>query len=224
MNNMIPKEKLSAYQRWEMASLGDTPKTASQAQADAQRAEAERQQMVEQLARLREQALQEGYAAGLEQGREEGLRQGYADGMAQSADASQRLQQLTGQLAAEIGRADEAIAADLLQLALDLSKAMLKDALAARPEMVLPVVGEAIRYLPALHQPALLYLHPDDMPLVQEHMHDELTKGGWRLVEDHHMERGGCRVETATNQVDASLQTRWQRISAALGKPDDWLA
>jgi flagellar assembly protein FliH len=31
-------------------------------------------------------------------------------------------------------------------------------------------------------------------------------------------------VETAHNQIDASLPTRWQRLTAAFGKPADWLA
>jgi flagellar assembly protein FliH len=31
-------------------------------------------------------------------------------------------------------------------------------------------------------------------------------------------------VETANNQIDASVPTRWQRLLAALGKHSDWLA
>ncbi|MGH8429807.1 MAG: FliH/SctL family protein, partial [Solimonas sp.] len=50
------------------------------------------------------------------------------------------------------------------------------------------------------------------------------SQSGWCVVEDAQMERGGCRVETATNQIDASVATRWQRIAAALGKESDWLA
>jgi flagellar assembly protein FliH len=37
------------------------------------------------------------------------------------------------------------------------------------------------------------------------------------------MERGGCRIETASNQIDATIGTRWDRITAALGKDTDWL-
>jgi flagellar assembly protein FliH len=123
----------------------------------------------------------------------------------------------------EVAQANDVIADDMLDLALDLAKAMLKTALAVRPELVLPIVGEAIRYLPSLQQPALLFLHPDDAALVKDHMQDELNKAGWRVAEDAHMERGGCRVETASNQIDASTSTRWQRIAAALGKDLDWL-
>ena len=111
----------------------------------------------------------------------------------------------------------------MLSLALDLAKAMLKTSLAVRPELLLPVVSEAIRYLPTLHQPAVLFLHPDDALLVKEQMQEELTKAGWRVADDLHMQRGGCRVETASNQIDATIETRWHRLSEALGQSSGWL-
>ena len=116
------------------------------------------------------------------------------------------------------------IAEEMLDLGLDLAKAMLKTALEIRPELVLPVVAEAIRYLPTLQQPALLFLHPEDAMLAREFIGEELTKAGWRVTEDVLLERGGCRVETPTNQIDGSMQVRWQRIAGALGKNSDWLA
>ena len=81
-----------------------------------------------------------------------------------------------------------------------------------------------MRYLPALHQPALLFLNPDDAVLVRDRIGDELTKMGWQLADDAQIEHGSCRVETASNQIDASLTTRWQRLTAALSKQSDWLA
>jgi flagellar assembly protein FliH len=112
----------------------------------------------------------------------------------------------------------------LLDLALDLSKAMLKTVLEVKPELVLPVAREAIRYLPALQQPALLYLHPADSALVREEMQAELEKAGWRVVDDATLTRGGCRVETGSNQIDAGVETRWERLAAALGRENAWLA
>ena len=115
------------------------------------------------------------------------------------------------------------IAQDMLELSLDLAKAMLKTALAARPELVLPIVSEAIRYLPTVQQPTLT-LNPDDAQLVRKHVGDELAKADWRVSEDPHLERGGCRIDTASNQIDASATSRWQRLANALGKESDWLA
>lgn len=174
----------------------------------------------ERIAHAREEGRAQGHAAGFAEGRSAGIDQGRA----QVAHEKLLLQQIAEAFGSEVAQANEVIAQDLLDLALDLSKAMLKTALAARPELLLPVVSEAIGYLPTLQQPALLFLNPDDALLVRQQMGDELVKSGWRITEDLHMERGGCRIETASNQIDASTSTRWQRLAASLGRELDWLA
>jgi flagellar assembly protein FliH len=213
LSNILPKEQQSAYQRWEMASFGDE-------RASAQANAASPAEIARQVASAREEARLQGYAAGLEAGRAAGLQAGLAD----AAQELSYLQQIATGFSAEVALANDQIAEDSLDLALDLAKAMLKTALEVRPEIVLPVVAEAIRHLPSLQLPALLFLNPADASLVRIRMDDELTKSGWRVIDDAHIERGGCRVETATNHIDASTPTRWQRIAAALGKDTGWLA
>ena len=215
-SNVIPKEQLSAYQRWEMASFGDErPSTLQQNASNA----ASARQTAEQLAALQEEARKKGYAEGFEQGKTKGLEAGRAEAVRET----QRLKQIADGFGAAVAQANDVVADDLLNLALDLAKAMLKTALNVRPALMLPIVGEAIRYLPSLQQPALLVLNPADALLVKQHMEDELAKGGWRIAEDMQMAPGGCRVETASNHIDASPQIRWQRIAEALGKQSDWL-
>lgn len=233
MSNVIPKEKQSAYQRWEMESFGEQEMLATNnAAVEHARATAaaEKERLAEIARKLdedREEARAEGYAAGLSEGRkagiEDGRTAGIAEGRLQAEQERQLLRQIAETFGTEVARANELIAADMLDLSLDLAKAMLKTALKIRPELVVPVVREAIHYLPTLQQPALLHLHPEDAVLIAEHMGDEISTAGWRVVEDPHMDRGGCRVETASNQVDATAPVRWQRIAAALGKESDWL-
>ncbi len=218
---ILPKERQTAFQRWEMNSFGDTRPSAQAPAAPAPRLG------IEELAALREEARDRARAEGLAEGRAEGQAQGYAEGLAQgraeAEAAAASLRQIAQQLGEETARADAAIADDMLDLALDLARAMLKTALAVRPEMVVPVVAEAIRYLPSLQQPALLMLNPADAALVKAQMHDELDKAGWRIVEDGLIQRGGCRIDTASNQIDATIGTRWQRLAEALGKQSEWL-
>lgn len=178
---------------------------------------------IEQITGIQEQARQEGYSAGHAEGRAQGLADGLAEGRAAAALEMARLQRLADSFSTEVGKADEAISQQVLDLAIDLSRALLKSALPIRPELVIPIVKEAVRYLPALHQPAMLYLNPDDAVLVNEKIGDELSKMGWQLTDDAALDPGSCRVETASNQIDASLSTRWQRLTAALGKESEWL-
>jgi flagellar assembly protein FliH len=209
----LPKELQSAYQRWELASLGDDSARTRTPGAGSVQSEV-------QLAAARERARQEGYAEGLEQGRRAGLEQARAV----VAGEALQFQQMASAFSGELASAHEDIARDLLNLALDLSKAMLKTALAVRPELMLPVVSDAVHYLPGLQLPATLHLQPEDAALVRARMGDELTNAGWRIVDDPQLGRGGCRLQTANSQIDATVETRWQRIAAALGKEADWLA
>ncbi len=213
-STVIRKEEQQDFQPWEPASFDGTPRDVSMRRRDVALP------TIEQITAIQEQAQQEAYAAG----HAEGLAAGLAEGRAQAARETARLAGLADGFAEETRLADERMSEQVLELAIDLARAMLKSALAVKPELVIPVVREAVRYLPAMQQPALLYLNPADLALVRERIGDELAKTGWQLTEDATLEAGGCRVETPSNQIDAALPVRWQRLVAALGKQTDWLA
>ena len=234
----IPKEQQSAYQRWEMTSFGDNrPSTLAQRIAEQEAAAAavppsiDLPQIalpsVEELEAMREAARQDGYAQGLEEGRAAGHAEGYADGARQGKQQAEheleQLRSIAATFSDAVNAADETIAADVLELALRLARGMVRTAFDVRPELILDVVRDAIDRLPALQQPAVMTLNPEDAVLVREGMAEELAKGGWRVVEDSHVARGGCKVETASNQIDAQAQARWQRLTHALGANVDWL-
>ncbi|MFN3545410.1 MAG: flagellar assembly protein FliH [Thiobacillus sp.] len=210
MSSVLSSVDAQACKPWDFTSFDGEPRTAKAAAPAGVKLPT-----IEEITAIQEQAREEGFQAG--------HAEGYALGQQKAEQEAQRLHGLVSALAAEINQADTLISRQVLDLALDLARAMLKTALPARPELVLPIVREAVRYLPSLQQPALLYLHPDDAALVTEKMGSELVKTGWQIAHDAELERGGCRVETASNQIDASLPTRWQRLTAALGKPSDWL-
>lgn len=207
---VIRKADQSAFQAWEPDNFDPAFRAVANMDCTAVALPT-----IEQITAIQEQARQEGYHAG--------HAEGMAAGHEQAAREAARLQKLADTFSTELAKADEVISQQVLDLAVDLARALLKSALAVRPELVLPIVREAVRYLPALHPPALLYLSPDDAALVKERIGDELTKMGWLLTHDTQLEAGGCRVETANNQIDAALPTRWQRLLAALSKQSDWL-
>jgi flagellar assembly protein FliH len=86
------------------------------------------------------------------------------------------------------------------------------------------VVQEAVRCLPEFEQPVRILMHPADAALVQSHLAAQASAGGWLVVPDAAMERGGCRLKTSTTEIDATLTSRWQRVLAALGQNREWLA
>lgn len=210
MSNCVISGVDLAAQPWEMTSFDVEPDPLHQEAHPAVSLPT-----IEQITAIQDQARQEGFAGG----HAEGLAAGRKDAAREAA----RLRGLADAFSEELSQADEAISQQILDLSMDFSRALLRTALAIQPELVIPIVKEAVRYLPALQQPALLFLHPDDAMLVKQQIGDELEKSGWQVAGDPHVVRGGCRVETGSNQIDATLPTRWQRLSAALGKESDWL-
>jgi flagellar assembly protein FliH len=238
----ISKEFQSAYQRWEMTSFGDErPSAQAQRAAEVAAAAAAARAYepppppqpaiqlptAEELEAIRAAAREEGYAEGLDAGQAEGHAAGYEEGLAlgraEAAEELEHLRQLATTFGDAVTQADEAISNDVLELALHLARGMVRTAFDVKPDLILPVVREAIDYLPHLQQPALLMLHPEDALIVRSGIGHELDKSGWRIVEDETIARGGCRVDTASNQIDAQIGSRWQRLTHALGKDLDWL-
>ena len=212
-----PKEMQTAYQRWEMHSFGD-----DRPSAVVQRAPPPPEPPSDaELEAIRQQARAEGHDQGVQAGYAEGL----AIGRAEAQGELDQLKAVALNFSSALAQADETIAGDVLELALQLAKGMLRTALEVKPELIIPLVREAVGYLPVVQQPAMLMLHPLDADLVKEGIGDDLEKAGWRIVEDAHIERGGCKIDTASNQIDAQAASRWQRLANSLGKSNvEWLA
>jgi flagellar assembly protein FliH len=204
---IIPKEKLSAYQRWELASLEDKP---AAPKAEDAALPVVRLPTAEELERIHQQAYQEGFATGLREGRAKG-----------EAEARQ-MQALLAGLDSAMQRFEAEMAQPILDLALAIARQLTRRALQVEPERVRDVVREAIESLPQLSEHPVLVLHPEDANLVRQMLAYEYQESVWRVVEDPHMARGGCRIETAEGELDATLETRWKRIVSALGSDEDW--
>lgn len=208
MSNIVPKEQLSAYQRWEMDAFDETHAASAVALPTA-----------EAIEQIQQQAHQEGYQEGLQKGRE----RGYREGVEQALQEAQRLNQLLVKVNETLQQLDQAVAQQLLELALGIARQMLRQALPVLPELVLPVIQEAINSLPQANQQPQLILHPQDAVLVRSHLEMELAHGHWRVVEDSQIARGGCRLETAQSELDATLEKRWERVLESLGQSGEWL-
>ena len=132
-----------------------------------------------------------------------------------------RLHTLVEQLDGALAEFDQKVAEELLGLALEVARQVLRQAIAARPETILEVVKEALLQLP--HQHAALYLHPEDASLVRSYLGDQLAHAGHRLHEEPAMARGGVRVDAGGSHLDASVETRWRRVIESMGAASEWI-
>ncbi|MDE3020285.1 MAG: flagellar assembly protein FliH [Pseudomonadota bacterium] len=195
---IIPKEALSAYERWEMAVIDD-PSTKTVTLTTANEVE-----------HIQELAYREGYSTG------------YAEGMREVNEKARMLALLLNGITAARKKWSEEIEGDTLRLVMALSKQFLRRVLPAKPDLVSAVIREAIASLPWLELPPRLFLHPEDARIVRELMSEELAEGKWQIIEDALISRGGVKIETVLNTVDATLEGRWKHLLAAFDEPGAW--
>lgn len=219
---IIPKEQLTAYQRWELGGLEsgqDASSPASNEPPSQMEPVAVSLPTAEELERIHQQAWQEGYRLG----REEGHRAGYEAGVEAARVYQERLRLLAEAMDAERLRQDEQLARELLELALKIAQQVVRTSLKVKPMLMLAMVREAMANLPALTGHTRLVVHPEHAAFVRECLAHEYPHLSWKVVEDPALEPGGFRVENAHGEMDATMAVRWRDIVTALGADDSWL-
>lgn len=204
-NVIIPKENLTAWQRWELGSFEQKPAAPGAQQKKA----AGRLPTADDIERIHRDAHKQGYDAG------------YEEGTARARMEALRLHTLVEQMDAAFGALDQQVAEELLALALAIARQVVRQSIAARPTVILEVVREALAQLP--HQHAALYLHPEDASLVRSYLGDQLAHLGHRILEEAGVARGGLRMEAGGSHLDASVETRWRRVIEGIGANSEWV-
>ena len=209
-NRIIPRESLSGLRKAELGDLGGPQQrppfesTPPQPVATPDPA-------------LLAQERDNGYREGVEAGRR----------AAEIVLVAERdaLKQLLSNLTQLVSDFERNLAGEVLSLSLELTRLIVRHSIKVKPDLVLSAVKEAVASLPGVDMQTTIHLHPDDAALVRALPEGDQMLGAlpWKIAEDSRVERGGCRLDTATTEVDATLETRWRRIIAALGRDDQWI-
>lgn len=232
MSKVIPKEQLTAYQRWELAAFDEN----GQASAVGSGPAVPSPQNVagtgedglpvhvtlptaEDLERLHQEAWQEGYNLGLEEGRKAGFESGRQEG----EKYVRQLRALAEALETDRVRQDEEVAKEVLALAIAVAQQVVGTSLRVKPELLLATIREALLSLPSLSGHYRVVVHPDSAQVVKDWLSQEHGHLSWKLVEDEQMQAGGFRFESAHSELDASMQARWREIADCLGASTEWL-
>ena len=227
MTGFIPKENLTAYQRWEVAAFDEAEQLARTAksnavppQPDPATKEAVKTEehipvnlpTAADIERMHIEAHEQGYAAG------------YEEGLSAAHASAASINRVMSNLQVSLSELDQHVAEQLLATAVEIAQQMLRQSLRIKPELLLPVVREAVSTLhPHVGHPAL-YAHPDDAALIRTHLGDQLQHNNWRIIDDTSLSAGGCRVEVGASEVDATLETRWKRVIESIGISQEWLS
>ncbi len=235
MSGFAP-EKLTAYQRWEVAAFDEAEQAAKRAAEAAAQAPAEpateaveaTPQLVlptaDEIERMHIEAHEQGYAAGHAEGYAAGLAAGHNEGLVSAQASAAKIDALMGSLQQSLATLDQQVANRLLATAVEIASQVLRQSLRVKPELLLPVVREAVATLYPHGGHPTLFAHPDDAALIRTHLGEQLAHSNWRIIDDATLSVGGCRVEVGASEVDATFETRWQRVIEAIGIGPEWLS
>jgi len=217
----IPREELSSFAAWSPEALTGGASAANAAlrrttdrEAPAAGAVSAAEELAAQLRAARQSGYQDGYRDGLA-GLEE-FRQSFARQITQQIDV------LTESYQRELDALQQQLARAVAGAAEQVARQVVRSELSVQPGFVAALAQEAIDTLLASARQITLRVHPDDHALVMQAVGEALAARGARLVADATLLRGGCVVEADIGAVDATLQTRWSRAVAALGRASDW--
>ncbi len=152
---------------------------------------------------VREQAYEEGFAAGVAQA------QAQLDGPSGAlAAAAEQLQSMRADAA-------DSVEADAVDLALRVAEQAIGAALAVDRELVVEAVRGALRRLVERDR-VLIFVNPDDLEVVRDHAARLVGElGGIEHCEvqaERRVRPGGAIVRTAEGEVDATLETKLREV------------
>ena len=180
-----------------------------------------------QLQQLLDQARAEGHAQGLAQGQAQTQQQWQQrmDDHVTGAGREQasRVSELLRGLEESFGQMQSAMAQELLNLACDIARQVVRQELRSQPQALLPVIREALDMLVDESRPATIRLNPADFDMLNAALqaeHGAHSRIQW--LGDAAIEAGGVKVESGGTEIDGSLDKRWRRAVAALGLVSTW--
>ncbi len=160
------------------------------------------------LEALQDEAYQEGFKQGVEDGKAEGLKDIQL--------RCKRFDDLIAALSEPFRELDQEVEEQVVGLAMAVARQLFRREMHIDPSHVIGVVREAIQLLPVASQSIEIHLHPEDAVLVRESLSLSDTQPAWKIVEEPLITRGGCRVSTDTSHVDATAESRLNAVIASV--------
>lgn len=225
-SRFVPSEEVGEVTQWQFGDVdGPNPFHALPVdEEDAPNLIDEEQQQA-----LVQKTWDEAFALGVAQGQEEATvqwQQRMDDYVAlQGQQATQHLAQIVHNLNTRLDGMQQQMSEQILHLACDVARHVVRQELTGQPLKLQLVVHEALGLLIQEGRPATVRLHPDDiqaLSLAFGQPSSASVNPPVQWVADSMIEPGGCLVECAGTVIDATIPKRWERAIAALGLNQPW--
>ncbi len=160
---------------------------------------------------IEREAYEQGYAQGLKDGTEFGRK-----GMQVTQE---HLENLLAELQSLPGRVLQDYRDWLVASCIAVSRHIIQKELRTRPQVLMKLIQTLLDEVEG-SQSLTLTLHPKDLEMLTQHTNfnagAEGAQPGLVIKTDPMMERGGCRIESDIQRIDAGIDTRLSRIEQAL--------
>jgi flagellar assembly protein FliH len=165
---------------------------------------------------------------------EEAYRQGYAQGQKDGSEIGQKSMAIVREhledLFAGLHRLPEQLLADYRGWIIDTSLAIARHVvgreLAGDKQQLIQLIDSLVREADEGHT-LTLYVNPNDLDLLEKHVelkHLEANSGrALHLKADPRLERGGCRMESDIQMLDASIEKQFALIKETMTTQDPTL-
>jgi flagellar assembly protein FliH len=194
LGRFIPREQVGQAAAWEFQSLaGAVPPS------------------------VKEKLLSDREQRAYERGHEDGYAAGHAAAIQVRTQHAAEMARVLDALRGRFGELESDGAEQLLTLSLTIARQVMRREMEVDRAAVMPALHEAVHAVIDQQAHPRVHMNPQDLA----HLHDSLdTDGllkGCRFIADPAISRGGCRVETGHSDVDATIESRWNRVLAAVG-------
>ncbi|MDF9409301.1 flagellar biosynthesis protein [Pelotomaculum isophthalicicum JI] len=154
---------------------------------------------------------------------DQGYRDGYQEGMAKAKEDGETIREMALDVLKQSEESRRqtlrSLEGNIINLAREIAERLLSAQLSLEPEIVCNVAMESLR-LVADRLQVVLYINPSELALYEkrkEEMRGLLpAKAELQVIADASIEPGGCRVETESGRVDATMETRRVALFKAL--------
>jgi flagellar assembly protein FliH len=209
-SNVLSAEEIAdAIERWEaprMVSVSDVDGDVDMMDVKA-------------IEALQKQAQEEGFKTGYEEGHKSGYETGLKASEALIQAKVAQLQTVIDSLSKPLEDLDEQIEKDLVEMALTMTRQLVRREIKQTPEHVIGAMRAALQALPVSDRPMKIFVHPEDLALIQEGLSLEAESDIRQWVSDPVLSRGGVRIETADTTIDATVEARLNSlINQVLGE------
>lgn len=217
-SRFIPGEEIDAIAEWRFGAV----ETAARLLEEQEKARLQE----EQTQTLREEGYAQGFADGQAHGHAQALGEAQQQVRAfldnQGQETARQLAELVASAHAQLDAAEQVAARGMLELACELARQVLRHEISTNPNVLLPVIREALTPLLADSKSTVIKLHPLDLDMLQDVLRAEYPNLPLTLLADASLSRGGCLVQSAGTQIDGTLEKRWTRAVGQLGLALPW--